>query len=137
MTWPEPTRKAHEVFCVAEGWEDRLGSDHVRYRLVLADGTCLYTRISRPVDRSGYGQEMWRREILGKQLQVTADVFRACVNEGVAPHRGKPKVPVSALPAGLAHLLSTQLHLTDAEIAAMTREVATARMQEYWSQPPG
>jgi hypothetical protein len=80
---------------------------------------------------------MWRREILGKQLRVTEAVFWACVNDGVTPDRGQPKVPVSALPADLAHMLSRQLHLSDAEIAVLTTAEAVARMQEYWMRPPG
>lgn len=44
-------------------------------------------------------------------------------------------VPAEALPADLAYLLVTRLGLSGAEVAAMSRDEAIARMQEFWSQP--
>src|SRR6266568_4285210 len=50
----------------ADGWapkrdaRGRSGAgDHMRYRLELPDGRVLNTKISRPVDRTVYGEDLW------------------------------------------------------------------------------
>ena len=141
MTWPAPTRSDHEIFCVTEGWEPvrdsrgRTGTHHLTYELHLHDGRILRTRISHPPDRTTYGKSLWSH-ILRDQLDVTEAEFWACVQDKVIPDRGKPTVPPEALPADLVHLLITRVGLSEAEIAAMTKADAIARMQAYWSRPP-
>jgi hypothetical protein len=141
VTWPAPSRGDHEAFCEVEGWErvrnargKTSGHHAVTYELHLHDGRILRTRISHPPDSSTYGANMWSH-ILRDQLDVSEEAFWACVRDGVKPNRGEPEVPAEALPADLAHLLVTRLHLSSAEVALMTREDAIARMQEFWSQP--
>jgi hypothetical protein len=135
--WPEPTRKDHEAFCEAEQWvrvrdaRGRTGTNHVTCELALPDGRILRTRISHPVDRSGYGPSLWSH-ILRDQLQVTEPEFWACVRDGVLPGRGILQPPPDALPADLVHLLITRAGLPEAEVANMTRERAIARLQEFW-----
>jgi hypothetical protein len=142
VTWPAPTRGDHETFCAAEGWErvrdsqGRTGTHHVTYELHLHDGRILRTRISHPPDRTTYGKSIWAH-ILRDQLDVTEAEFWACVQDKVKPDRGEPRVPAEALPADLVHLLITRAGLSDAEIAAMSKDDAIARMQAYWSTPPG
>ena len=141
MTWPAPTRSEHETFCATEGWErvrdstGKTGTHHVTYELRLHDGRILRTRISHPPDRSTYGKSIWSH-ILRDQLHVTEAEFWACVQEEKKPDRGEPTVPEEAFPAELVHLLISRLHLSEAEIAKMSRADAIARIQEYWSQPP-
>jgi hypothetical protein len=138
MTWPAPTRKDHEAFCTAEGWQrvrdaqGRAGTHHITYELYLHDGRILRTRISHPVNRGGYGRDMWSH-ILRDQLDVDEPTFWACVRDGIKPDRGASEPPPEALPADLVRLLLTRVHLTEAEMAAMSKDQAIARMQQHWA----
>jgi hypothetical protein len=134
------TRADHEAFCRADGWEPkrdargRAGAgDHVRYRLRLSDGRVLNTKISRPVDGTTYGEDLWRT-ILREQLQVTEEQFWACVNEGTRPEREIPSEPnlAETIPANVVHVLQAN-GLTDAEITALGRDGAIKRAQAIWS----
>ncbi len=137
MSWPEPTRKDHEAFCQAEQWQrvrdarGRTGTHHVTYEIGLPDGAILRTRISHPVDRSGYGPSLWSH-ILRDQLQVTESEFWTCIRDCVTPSRGAPDIPATALPAQLAHLLIARVGLPESEVAAMTKDQAVSRLQRYW-----
>lgn len=139
MTWPAPTREAHDAFCKMEGWQPvrdaqgRTGTHHVTYELQLHDGRILRTRISHPVNRETYGENLWSH-ILRDQLDVDQATFWACVQDGRKPDRGAPKLPEEALPADLVHLLLTRVRLSEAEVAAMNKSEAVARMQEYWAK---
>lgn len=138
MTWPAPTREAHDAFCKIEGWEPvrnargQTGTHHVTYELQLPDGRILRTRISHPVNRETYGENLWSH-VLRDQLEVDQATFWACVQEGKKPNRGAPEPPADALPADLVHLLLTRVHLNEAEVAAMSKDEAIARMQRYWT----
>jgi hypothetical protein len=138
VSWPAPSRKDHEAFCEAEEWQrardarGRTGTYHVTYEVGLADGRILRARISHPVDRSGYGPSLWSH-ILRDQLQVTEAEFWACVRDGVKPGRGVPEVPATALPADLVHMLISRVGLAEAEVAAMSKDEAVARLQRYWT----
>ena len=134
--WPTATRKDHQRFCTTEGWRrttdatGRTGTHHVTYEMDLPDGRALRTRISHPVDRSDYGPSLWRH-VLRDQLVVTDEEFWACATEGRPPLRGAPTA--AALPAELAHLLLHTVGLTDDEVAAMTKDQAVARLNEFWT----
>jgi len=138
VTWPAPTREAHEAFCTTEGWQQVRNSrgqavtHHVTYELQLHDGRILRTRISHPVNRETYGPRMWSH-ILRDQLDVDQATFWACVQDGRKPDRGIPEPPTEALPADLVHLLLTQVHLNETDVAGMSKEEAIARMQQYWT----
>jgi hypothetical protein len=139
VTRPAPTRSDHQTFCETEGWEPvrnargKLSGHHAAtYQLRLHDGRILRTRISHPPDSSTYGASIWSH-ILRDQLDVDEDAFWACVRDGVKPDRGEPEAPAQALPVDLVHLLVNRLRLSSAEIAAMTKEEAIARMQQFWT----
>ena len=141
MTFPAPTRKDHQAFCEAEGWElvrnargKTSGHHALTYHLHLHDGRILRTRISHPPDGSTYGDSIWSH-ILRDQLDVEEEAFWACVRDGIKPSRGEPDIPPEALPAELVHLLITRLGLTGPEIALLRRDEAIARMQQFWSEP--
>lgn len=141
MTWPAPTRRDHQAFSEAEGWEPvrnvrgkTSGHHAVTCEFHLYDGRILRTRISHPPDATTYGASIWSH-ILRDQLDVDTEAFWACVRDGVKPDRGQPEAPAEALPADLAHLLVTRLRLSSAEIALMSRDEAIARMQQFWSHP--
>lgn len=138
MTWPAPTRQDHEIFCKNEGWQQvrnargGTGTHHVTYELHLHDGRILRTRIFHPVNRDTYGAQIWGH-ILRDQLDVDQATFWACVHNGVKPGRGVPAPPAEALPAELVHLLLTRVHLTEAGVAAMSKDEAMSRMQQFWA----
>jgi hypothetical protein len=138
VTWPAPTREAHDSFCRIEGWQpvrnarSQTGTHHVTYELQLHDGRILRTRISHPVNRDTYGESLWGH-ILRDQLDVDQATFWACVHDGEKPDRGTPEPSPAALPADLVHMLITRVHLSEAEVAAMSREEAIASMQRYWA----
>jgi hypothetical protein len=111
----------------------RTGTHHVTYELDLADGRILRTRISHPVDRSGYGPSLWGH-ILRDQLQVSEHQFWACVQGGVLPDRGSPMAPAEGLPADLVYLLISRVGLDESEVAGMSKDEAVARMQRYWTE---
>jgi hypothetical protein len=137
VSWPQSTRRDHEQFCLNEGWDrvrdarGRTGTHHVTYELALADGRVLRTRVSHPVDRSGYGRSLWAH-ILRDQLQVGEDEFWACAKNGVKPDRGIPQPPPEALPAEVVHLLISRVRLGEDEVRAMSRDEAIARLQRFW-----
>lgn len=135
---PAPTRDHHQTFCDNEGWTGPVNAKgkpvahHVTLELVLHNGRILRTRISRPVNRTTYGPSMWSH-ILRDQLEVTADEFWSCVQDGQLPDRGAPTVPQEALPASLVFQLMREVGLTADEVGAMTKDEAVARMQQYWT----
>lgn len=139
MTRPEPTREKHEQFCKIEGWvrvrdaQGRTGTHHVTYEFAVSDGRILRTRISQPVDRTGYGPALWSH-ILRDQLDVTGETFWQCVLDGVLPRRGAPEPLRESLPADLVHLLLHRVGLADDDVASMTKEQAIARLQRYWTE---
>jgi hypothetical protein len=104
----------------------------VTYELHLHDGRILRTRISHPVNRETYGPGIWSH-ILRDQLDVDQATFWACVQDGEKPDRGAPEPPPEALPADLVHSLLTKVRLSEADVAAMSKEEAIARMQQYWT----
>jgi hypothetical protein len=138
VTWPAPTREAHEAFCKIEGWQPvrdargQTGTHHVIYELHLHDGRILRTRISHPVNRETYGPARWSHT-LRDQLDVDQATFWACAQDGEKPDRGVPEPPPEALPADLVHLLLTKVRLSEADVIAMSKEEAIARMQQYWT----
>lgn len=139
MSWPTANRRDHEQFCHTEGWDrvrdarGRTGTHHVTYRLALKDGRILRTRISHPVDRSEYGPSIWKH-VLRDQLQVSDAEFWGCVRDGTVPERGVPRPATPALPVDLVHLLINRVGVGEAEVAAMTRDEAVARLQRHWTE---
>ncbi|MGK8504230.1 cytotoxic translational repressor of toxin-antitoxin stability system [Nocardia asiatica] len=103
------------------------------YELGLPDGRILRTRISHPVDRTGYGAALWSH-ILRDQLDVSEDSFWDCVSNKVLPNRGLPEPPKSSLPIDLVHLLIHRVGLAEDDIALMTKEEAIARIQRFWTE---
>lgn len=134
-------KRDHDKFCRTEDWllvRDSQGQPvrhHVTYELPLADGRVLRTRISRPVDNTTYGAETWSSILGSQQLDVTEDAFWDCVRDGVKPPRPSETVvvPAKALPADLVYNLLTRLHMSEADVALLTKQEAIDRMAEFWS----
>jgi hypothetical protein len=135
---PPATRRDHETFCITEGWVERKratgkrGSHHVNFELPLPDGRILYTRISHPVDRSDYGPNLFAL-ILRDQLQVSAEEFWDCVDNRVLPSRGAPPQLNEAIPLGVIRVLIQEAHVPEAEVRAMTKAEAVARVAEFYT----
>ena len=104
-----------------------------RYAYRLQDARILRTRISHPVDRTTYGPRIWTH-ILRDQIEVKATEFWSCVQDGVKPARGAPEAPAKSLPLELVHLLIHRVGLTEAEVAAMTKEEAVTRLSRFWAE---
>jgi hypothetical protein len=60
--------------------------------------------------------------------------FWACVKDGAKPDRGTPAPPPEALPADLVHMLLSRVGLAEAEVAAMSKDEAIARLQRFWTE---
>lgn len=138
MSFPQPTRRDHDTFCRTEGWREvhnaRGGTvrHHITYELGLATGEVLRTRISRPVSGDSYGPALWRH-ILRDQLHVDEPTFWACICDEIRPNRGNTAAPAcETLPADLVHLLIHRIGLAEAEVAAMTKNQAIERVNQYW-----
>lgn len=143
MKYPIATRKNHERFCINEEWTKRktatgkTGTHHVNYELALPDGRILLTRVSHPVDRTGYGTSLWAH-ILRDQLAVTAPEFWDCVNDQVKPDRGGPVAPpAESIPVSVVATLVEQFHVPESEVRAMTKEEAIRRMVECYAAQCG
>lgn len=111
----------------------RAGTHHLTYELDLIDGRILRTRISHPVDRSNYGQSLWKH-ILRDQLEVDETRFWSCVQDRVKPDRGTPEPPTTALPADLVYMLISRVGIDESEIAGMTKDEAIVRLQRHWTE---
>lgn len=135
---PPATRTDHETFCAIEGWTERKratgrrGTHHVNYELPLPDGRILYTRISHPVDRTDYGPSLWSH-ILRDQLEVTADEFWDCVSKHVLPGRTHGQPTGEAIPLGVIRTLTQEAHIPEAEVRAMTKAEAVARLMSFYT----
>ena len=142
MTGGPASRRQHNRFCEVEGWTEVRNvrgkpiRHHITYELPLASGTILRTRISRPANAETYGPSLWSA-ILDTQLCVSEAEFWECLDKGTLPVRETPtpQTPASAIPAALVYQLIHTVGFSEAEVAAMTREEAIARMNEFWSQP--
>ena len=135
---PPATRTDHENFCITEGWAERKratgqrGTHHVNYEFALPDGRILYTRISHPVDRTGYGPSIWSH-ILRDQLAVTAEEFWACVEDKVLPDRQELQIPAETIPIGVVRVLIVEAHIPEAQVQAMTKTEAIQRLAEFYT----
>lgn len=141
--YPAPTRNDHDRFCTTEGWTVVRGATgrpvahHRTYELTVPSGDVFRTRISRPINAETYGRQRWAH-ILRDQLAVSAEEFWACVKDGVPPDRGSatPEPPAEAIPLGVLMALKNEVGFSDEQLAAMTKDEAVARLNEYWASGP-
>lgn len=139
MSHPAPTRTAHESFCKTEGWQvvrsatGRRNTHHDTYQLSLPNGDVLRTRVSRPANKETYGPRTWAH-ILRDQLKVTEGEFWDCAERGIVPDRGQ--APVNrprGIPTQVLYQLRHDVGLSDSDIAALSRDQAIERLNEFWS----
>ena len=110
----------------------RRSTHHETYELELPDGSVLRTRVSRPPDRTNYGEALWGH-ILRDQLKVSAEDFWQCVQDGTPPDRGTRPGSAEGIPADLLYLLKHRVGLSDTRLSEMTRQEAIERIQQYWT----
>ena len=110
----------------------RRSTHHETYELELPDGSISRTRVSRPPDRTNYGEALWGH-ILRDQLKVSAEEFWRCVQDGTPPDRGTRPGSAEGIPADLLYLLKHRVGLSDAILSEMTRQEAIERIQQYWT----
>lgn len=139
MKFPTATRKDHLRFCEIEGWTKvrsstgKTGTHHDTFELKLPNGDILRTRISRPPDRTGYGQSLWKH-ILRDQLQVTEAEFWDCVERKQLPDRGQAHEPdVDPIPTSVLWQLINRVGLSESDIQGMSKEEAISRLTHFWS----
>lgn len=63
---------------------------------------------------------------------VTAEQFWACVTHRVLPGRGWPSQPADAIPLGVVRILVHEAHIPEADVRAMTKAEAVARVGEFY-----
>lgn len=132
------TRQEHQKFCQIEGWTEvrsargRTGTHHITYELALPDGRILRTRVSRPPNRSDIAAGLFAH-ILRDQLQVSADEFFDCVDNGTPPARTQTAEHAEPLPPEIVHLLATKVGLPEADIRRLTKDEAVQILNDYWS----
>lgn len=138
MSWPTPTRKDHLRFCEIEGWSQvraskgKTGTHHDTYEFTLESGDVLRTRISRPPDRTDYGQSLWKH-ILREQLRVSEAEFWECLESGNLPKRGANEEPEKEpIPTGVLWNLINRVGLSEDDVAGMKREEAIERLNQFW-----
>lgn len=138
MSWPTATRQDHQRFCEIESWtrvrssKAKTGTHHDTYEYVLESGDILRTRISRPPDRTDYGQSLWKH-ILRDQLQVSEADFWECLETGEPPKRGEAAEPdKEPIPTGVVWNLVNRVGLSEDAVAAMTKEEAVERLTLFW-----
>lgn len=138
MSWPTPTRQDHLRFCEIEGWsavrssKGKTGTHHDTYELILESGDVLRTRISRPPDRTNYGQSIWKH-ILRDQLRVSEAEFWECLETGNPPQRGAIEEPEKEpIPTGVVWNLVNRVGISEEEVAAMNRDEAIERLNQFW-----
>lgn len=131
-------RQDHDTFCTVEEWTlvrgatGKLVQHHRTYELTLPDGRILRTRISRPINTDTYGAAIWAQVL--SQLDVGDDAFWRCVRDRIAPRRETAlPLPEDALPLRTVMELRRLLHLSDDEIAALSRADAGRQLAEYWA----
>jgi len=127
-----PTWAEVEEFLEADRWEEIRDTGHRFYRKTLADGRVLETHRSFSSAKTMSPGRF--ALILRTQLECSADAFWEAI-------RSKRPVPrPSPLPAAptqhplwAVRLLRDQLHMSEAEIAAMSTDEVIRRAQEHWT----
>lgn len=125
-------------FCEIEGWsrvrssKGKTGTHHDTFELVIENGDVLRTRISRPPERTDYGRGLWNH-ILKDQLQVSEAEFWECLDTRTPPSRGaRPEPDKEPIPTGVVWSLINRVGLSEAEVGAMSKEEAIARLNDFW-----
>ncbi len=127
-TWGEVRR-----FCERQGFAKR-ETDHTFFDRTFPGGETAGTKISRGVDSETLTKArwtlVWRRQL---RLKSEDDFWRGLEGGPVAYDIPAPPAPVESLPDYLRHFLAARRHMTEAEIAALTKDEAMRLWHAYLS----
>jgi hypothetical protein len=76
---------------------------------------------------------MWSA-ILRDQLDIKEKDFWACVHDGKVPTRSESTPPVEAIPAQVVYLLIHEAKIPEFEVAAMSKDEAIVRLNQFWAE---
>lgn len=137
MTRPpprEPSWDEVEAFAKADRWHPNRESGHAQWEKLLPSGELLQLPISRGGDKTMSPGRF--RQILRDQLKVTREQFWEAIRSGQPVDRPAPvEEPSVVLPTWVMSVLANDLHLSAAEIEALSPEEAEALVHEHWSRP--
>lgn len=118
-TWGEVRR-----FCERQGFAKR-ETDHTFFDRTFPSGETAGTKISRGVDGETLTKArwalVWRRQL---RLRSEDDFWRGLEGGPVVYDIPAPPAPAGPLPDYLRHFLAARRHMTEAEIAAVTKDEA-------------
>lgn len=67
------------------------------------------------------------------KLGVTDEGFWNCVSNRVSPDRGQTQPVAEAIPVGVIRTLIREAHIAEAEVRAMTKAEAVARLTDFYT----
>jgi hypothetical protein len=136
-----PTWGDVEDFLAADGWREIPSSErggsrrrHVFYEKLLADGRVLQTHISHSRGKTMSPGRF--SSLLRNDLEVSKDEFWACIRSGTPVDRpvllDDPRVVEHD--AWVVAVLVGELHISLAELGALSREEAEAVVHRHWAR---
>jgi hypothetical protein len=127
-----PTWGEIEQYCRIDGWREVRRTGHVFFERVLPDGTVLRTHRSHTGRKTMSAGRF--KAILRDQLRVSEDDFWTALETKEPVPRPSDAPTLEALPLYLMRVLKDELHLSEAEIAELTRDEAERLVHEHWSR---
>jgi hypothetical protein len=118
-------------FCRKQGYRETR-TNHIRYLKVLTDRSTSGTMVSLGVDAEEVPAQRWQL-VWKHQLRLASeeDFWNGLRGEPVQYAVPTAPEPSEPLPAYLFRFLSNVLHISQAEIEAMTREQAQQLLDDY------
>lgn len=125
-TWGEVRR-----FCQLQGYRETR-TDHVRYLKVLPDRSTSGTMVSMGVDSQQVHSQMWAL-VWKRQLRLASEdqFWKGLRGETVRYALPPTDAPREPLPAYLTSFLTETLHISQTQIATLTRAEAQRLLDEY------
>ena len=129
-----PTWRQVREFCLKQGYQERR-TDHVRYVKVLPDRSTSGTMISLGVEAEQVPASLWN-VVWRHQLRLASedDFWKGLRGEPVRYAIPSVEEPPEPLPVSLVRFLRDTLHLSEAQIAALSREQAQRLLNEHYSR---
>ena len=137
MTPTSPTWGDIRAFLAADGWSElpsgaRGGSqtDHVWFEKLVADRHVLRTKVSHAKQKTLSAGRF--RAIARHELEVSVAEFWECIRSGKPVDRPvEVDEVVYQHPAWVVSVLAGQLHMSDVDIAKLSREAAERLVYEH------
>jgi hypothetical protein len=138
MTPTSPTWGDVRDFLAADRWSElpagvRGGSrsDHAWFEKLLRDGRLLRAKVSHARQKTVSAGRF--RAIARHELEVSVPAFSECIRSGRPVERPvEIEEAIYQHPAWVVSVLAGQLHMSDADIATLSREEAERLVHEHW-----